>query len=136
MRRWLEYPTASHRGWLRGLQDPKIATALQLMHDMPAHEWSVQKLANAAGMSRSKFAARFADLIGEPPLKYLTSWRMVLAAQALESAPDRPLIDIAQSVGYQTEASFSVWFKRQFGKPPGAWRKDSSLQTSVRQKVS
>ena len=131
MRDWLGQPSDDHQGWLKGLQDPNIAKALQLMHDAPARDWSVQDLATQAGMSRSQFAARFAELIGEPPLRYLTRWRMVLAALELEKGSDRPIIDIALSVGYQSEASFSASFKRQFGQPPGAWRKNNPVTARV-----
>ncbi|WP_424832505.1 AraC family transcriptional regulator [Ruegeria sp.] len=123
MRSWLESSPEAHDGWLKGLQDPSIARALKLMHDEPARDWTIQELAEATGMSRAKFAAQFTKLIGEPPLKYLTRWRMVLAAEQLGNVSGPAIIDVALSVGYQSEASFSASFKRQFGIPPGAWRK-------------
>ncbi len=134
MRQWLKTPTSHHLGWIRGLKDPNISKALRLLHADPAHNWSVRELAVKVGMSRSNFAARFALLTGEPPLRYLTHWRMHLAMRMLRKDPIRPIYDIAASVGYDSEASFSAAFKRQTGKPPGAWRKDTLLEFTSRSK--
>lgn len=122
MRHWLKQSSPKEPGWMRGLRDPQVARALQLMHKTPAHNWSVQELASEVAMSRSTFASRFARVTGEAPLGYLTRWRMVLAAQQLETEPHNPISAIALAVGYESVASFSATFKRQFGKPPGAWR--------------
>ena len=124
IRTWINDAPRGTLGWLDALRDPKIGKAIQLVHELPGEDWAVHKLASEVGMSRSNFAARFAQLTGEPPLRYLTRWRMVLAAHALETEPHRSINDIALSVGYDSETSFSVAFKRQFGKPPGGWRKD------------
>lgn len=127
MRHWLTQSPPNQPGWMRGLRDPQIARALQLMHKMPAHSWTVQELASEVAMSRSTFAARFARVTGEPPLSYLTRWRMDLAAQQLETEPRNPISAIALSVGYESVASFSTTFKLRFGKPPGAWRQAATL---------
>ncbi|WP_419910674.1 AraC family transcriptional regulator [Hoeflea sp.] len=124
MRRWLKQAPPGQPGWMEGLRDPQVAKALQVIHQSPVHNWSVQELAEEVAMSRSSFAARFAEVTGESPLRYLTRWRMILAARQLENEPGSPISSIAFSVGYDSTASFSETFKRQFGKSPGAWRKD------------
>lgn len=127
IRRWLMKSPPPDVGWIRGLRDPQIAKALQLMHSYPARSWSVQELASHVAMSRSTFAARFSEVTGAAPLRYLIRWRMMLAAQKLEAEPTRPIGDVALSVGYDSEAAFSSAFKRKFGKPPSVWRRDAAL---------
>ena len=92
------------------------------MHGQPAAEWTVDKLGQEAGLSRSALAERFTELIGEPPMHYLARWRMQVAAHRLRTSA-LPLARIAESVGYESEASFSRAFKRAFGMPPATWRK-------------
>lgn len=130
MRQWLGKSSSEHLGLLKGLLDPHVSKALHMMHNDPAQDWSVGGLATEVGMSRSNFAARFSQIIGEPPLRYLTRWRMIRASSELENQPNRALGEIAMSVGYDSEASFSAAFKRQFGKPPGTWRNDGMLAAS------
>ena len=120
LRAWLESESAPP-GWLGALRDPQIGRALTLLHLDPAHGWTVANLAAEVNMSRSAFAARFAALVGEPPLAYLTRWRMRLAAGLLRA--DVPLTEIAERVGYESEAAFSVAFKRERGIPPGRYRR-------------
>ena len=127
LRGWLHALPSDQLGWLRGLEDVHVTTALALIHSEPTKPWTVQKLATRTGMSRSNFAARFAELVGEPPLRYLTRWRMILAAQILNVDLSRTVSSIAQEVGYDSEAAFSAAFKRQYGKPPGTWRRDGIL---------
>ncbi|MCY6383659.1 AraC family transcriptional regulator [Hoeflea prorocentri] len=134
MRRWLTRSSPEQIGWLKGLHDPQVAKALQAMHESPSRNWSVQELASEVAMSRSTFAARFSRTTGETPLRYLTRWRMILAARQLEMEPNRSINRIALSVGYDSGASFSATFKRLFGKSPGAWRRGLALPEEARKK--
>lgn len=113
------------KGWLAGLRDRFVARALALMHARPAHPWTVEDLAQKVGMSRSGFAQRFANLLGVPPMQYLTQWRLRLAAQQLRLA-ERPLVSVAEDVGYESEAAFNRAFKREFGIPPATWRRNTA----------
>ncbi len=108
-------------GWLAGLADPIVGKALGLLHGQPAKAWTVDTLARRVGTSRSVLAERFSATVGKSPIKYLTAWRMELAAIRLLESNDTTL-DIAEDVGYESEASFSRAFKRHVGQPPGAWR--------------
>ncbi|GIF62445.1 AraC family transcriptional regulator [Asanoa ishikariensis] len=110
------------RGWSAALSDPVVATAIQAVHRSPQTQWTVAGLAAEAGLSRAPFAARFARLVGQPPLRYLTCWRMTLAAGLLRDG-DAPLAEIAATVGYGSEFAFAAAFKRQFGAAPGRWRR-------------
>jgi AraC family transcriptional regulator, alkane utilization regulator len=93
-----------------------------VMHAQPAHCWTVDELARKVGLSRSALAQRFSELLGQPPMQYLASWRLMIAAQELASGT-RTLAVIAQQVGYESEAAFNRAFKREFGMPPAGWRK-------------
>jgi AraC-like DNA-binding protein len=108
--------------WLRALKDPPIATALRLLHEQPEQPWTVEGLAEQLAMSRSAFAARFRELVGEPPLSYLTRWRLQKAADRMRQS-DATLRAIAREVGYETESAFGKAFRRQFGVSPGEYRK-------------
>lgn len=110
------------QGWLAGLRDPNIGRALTLLHGSPAKAWSAEALAADVGMSRSGFAERFTSLVGQPPMQYLTFWRMHLAAQKLRDSRDT-IAQVGFSVGYESEAAFSRAFKRQYGDSPAAWRR-------------
>lgn len=125
MRNWLTKASTKPPSWVKGLRDPHIAQALQLMHSDPSRSWTVQELASSVGMSRSNFAARFAQVTDQSPLRYLMRWRMSLAAHQLESQPAKPVSAIAADVGYDSEATFSTSFKRALGKSPSVWRKES-----------
>ena len=109
------------RGWLAGLRDPHIGRALALLHARPAEAWTAESLALEVGMSRSVFADRFSSLVGQPPMQYLTMWRMHVAAQYLREGSGS-LAQIGAAIGYDSEAAFSRAFKRQFGVSPGGWR--------------
>jgi AraC-like DNA-binding protein len=111
-------------GWLGALRDPQIGSALGCMHEDPAHPWTVEALAQRVAMSRSTFAARFAEIVGEPPLHYLTRWRMQKARSLLREGRV-PLSEVAARVGYDSEAAFSKAFKRAVGEAPGAYRRAS-----------
>jgi transcriptional regulator GlxA family with amidase domain len=109
-------------GWLAGLRDPQVGHALALMHGHPARDWTLEALARAVGMSRSAFADRFAGVVQESPMRYLTRWRMQLAKGLLESH-GTGVAQVAAEVGYESEAAFNRAFKKCFGTPPGAWRR-------------
>jgi len=110
------------QGWLAGVRDPNIGRALALLHEAPAKAWSAEALASEVGMSRSGFAERFTSLVGQPPMQYLTFWRMHLAAQRLRESRET-IAQVGFGVGYESEAAFSRAFKRQFGSSPAAWRR-------------
>jgi AraC-like DNA-binding protein len=121
LRRYVESMPPGRTGWLAALGDPHVGKALALLHHRPARPWTVEELGRAAGLSRSALAQRFAALIGKPPMRYLTQWRLTLAAHLLKSS-DRPAASIAAAVGYDSEAAFNRAFKREFGAPPATWR--------------
>jgi AraC-like DNA-binding protein len=106
-----------------------LGTALSALHDKVDAPWTVESLAESAGMSRSAFAARFKELLGQTPLEYVTEWRMQKAMQLLEQR-DKKLIDIARSVGYESDAAFSKAFKRVVGANPGEYLKRASERLS------
>jgi AraC-like DNA-binding protein len=122
IRRFASSQPADQRGWLAGLRDRHVGRALALLHGKPAHAWTVDGLAREVALSRSAFAERFVELIGEPPMQYLTRWRLALAAQRLRNGNDT-VARIADGSGYESEAAFNRAFKREFGMPPSAWRK-------------
>lgn len=108
-------------GWLRALSDPRITTALELMHSKPEYNWQLHELAHACAMSRTTFALHFRTIAGTTPLAYLTDWRMRLASRALREETT-PIALIGQRVGYQSESAFSTAFKRSTGQSPKACR--------------
>src|ERR1700681_3911909 len=111
--------------WLRAIFDPKIGTALKAMHERIENPWTVETLAVAAGMSRSAFALRFRELLGETPLEYLTNWRMYKATGLLREG-DRKLFEVAKAVGYDSDAAFSKAFKRVLGVAPREFRRSAA----------
>jgi transcriptional regulator GlxA family with amidase domain len=108
-------------GWLAATGDPVIGRALRLLHDDPARDWTVDELAHAAGTSRSVLTERFSRLLGQSPMQYLTEWRMQLAADLLRSTSLK-LADIAERVGYGSDAAFSRAFRRHVGTWPAEFR--------------
>ena len=122
VRTYLDGDAPCRRGWLRALQDPPVSRALAAIHQDPAAPWTVERLASEAGLSRAGFAARFCDLVGEPPMRYVTRWRMYRAGHLLRTEP-LTLADVAERVGYRSEAAFSRVFKRWMPSAPGAYRK-------------
>ena len=122
VRRYLELLPANHTGWLAGLRDPAIGRALALLHERPAHGWTLEQLAREVGMSRSVLAERFTHLVGQPPMQYFTRWRVQLAARLLSDGPSK-VAAVGQEVGYASEAAFSRSFKKIAGVSPAAWRK-------------
>ena len=122
VRRYVENLPDESTGWLAGLRDRQVGRALALIHQDPAHPWTVEALAGEAAMSRSAFYERFDRLIGQAPMQYLTQWRMSVAASALRQTR-APIAAIALDVGYDSEAAFTRAFKRSVGTPPGRWRR-------------
>jgi AraC-like DNA-binding protein len=122
VRRYLESLPADRADWLAGLRDPFVGRALTALHRSPSHDWTLERLAHEVGLSRSALAERFTQFVGQPPMQYLASWRMQLAANQLRSGIDS-VADIAGRVGYESEAAFSRAFKRAVGEPPSVWRK-------------
>jgi AraC-like DNA-binding protein len=122
LRAWCARPQSAPPAWYRALADPAIGDALRLLHEDPAHRWTVAELAAKVGMSRAAFAARFTSLAGRPPLTYLTGWRMTLAADLLRDTQDT-IATVARKVGYEDAFAFSVAFKRARGVSPSVWRR-------------
>ena len=121
VRRHLASLAPDQAGWLAGLRDQQIGRALALLHDRPAHAWTLDDLALQVGMSRSALAERFTHFVGVPPIQYLAQWRMQLAATLLSSTA-LGLAELAGQVGYGSEAALSRAFKRWAGVAPALWR--------------
>ena len=107
--------------WYDALRDPAVGAVLQALHRDPAAPWTVETLGRAAGLSRAAFARRFAAAVGEPPLTYLTAWRIALAKEELQR-DGSTLASVARTVGYASEFALSAAFRRTVGEPPGRWR--------------
>jgi len=124
LRTWLDGQPARGvtTGWAAALNDPATTAALHAMHRDPARPWTVATLAAEAGLSRAPFARRFTALLGQPPMSYLTWWRMTTAARLLQET-DAPLSAIADRIGYASEFAFANAFKRQYGTAPGRYRR-------------
>ena len=122
LRAYIASESERNQGWLRAVFDPQIGTALTAFHDRVGAPWTVESLSEAAGVSRSAFAVRFKELLGQTPLEYVTEWRMQKAMQLLEQR-DKKLVDVARSVGYESDAAFSKAFKRVVGASPGEYLK-------------
>jgi AraC-like DNA-binding protein len=122
VRRYADTLSAEDTGWLAGLRDRFVGKALGLMHARPEHAWSIDELGAQVGMSRSALAQRFTDLVGQPPMQYLTRWRLTVAAQRLRRE-STSLNRIAEQVGYVSQPAFNRAFKREFGVTPARWRR-------------
>lgn len=122
LRLYMQERSGTCTGWLAGVRDPVVGSALQALHKRPEHPWTVEELAHTAGTSRSVLAERFQLLVGSSPIQYLTQWRMVLASNLLARS-SAPMTRIAEAVGYQTDTAFSRAFRREFGQPPATWRR-------------
>jgi AraC-like DNA-binding protein len=125
LRVWLVTSDAPSLGWIRGLRDPHLARALAVMHGAPGQSWTLARIARRAGTSRATLARRFAEIVGQTPLAYLTRLRMERAARQLADDPERSLDDVAASHGYRSVAAFSRAFKRAIGTSPGALRREA-----------
>lgn len=121
LRAYVEGLPAEQSGWLAGLRDPLVGRCLALMHEHPARGWTLDDLAEASFTSRSVLAERFTALVGVAPMQYLKRWRLALAARMLCSERGK-LAQVAEAVGYESEASFSRAFRSEYGVPPGTWR--------------
>lgn len=121
-RRYLETLPENASGWLAALRDRYVGKAIALMHERPAEPWTVDELGKQAGLSRSALHERFIALVGQPPMQYLTNWRMQRGAQLLRDEGAN-VATIALEVGYDSEAAFARAFKRAVGQPPAAWRR-------------
>ena len=129
LRAWLETDPAAHGGWLGALRDQQIGRAITLIQREPARAWTVASLARELAMSRSAFAARFTELLGEPAMQYVARWRMHTAVSALQE-DGATVAELANRLGYRSEAAFARAFKRVIGVPPGAVRRRSASATT------
>jgi AraC-like DNA-binding protein len=124
IRAWLEdQPEGS--GWTTAVRDQAVRAALLGIHSTPSRQWTVASLGELAGLSRAAFSRRFTSMIGQPPMAYLTWWRMILAARLLR-ASDAPLRTVAEQVGYSSEFAFGAAFKREHGTTPGTYRRNGA----------
>ena len=130
LRRYVASLPEQQVGWLAGARDPIVGKSLGLLHSRVAHPWTIADLAEQVGISRSGLVQRFARYLSEPPMTYLTRWRLQLAARSLERT-SRGVAEIAADIGYESEAAFNRAFKREFGQPPGLYRR--SHKNSLRQ---
>jgi AraC-like DNA-binding protein len=121
LRAWFASPGAATPAWYRAFGDPVVGHALRLLHNEPAEPWTVARLAAATAVSRATLARRFTALVGEPPMSFLTGWRLALAADLLR-ASDAPISAVAQKVGYGNGFALSVAFKRHHGRSPQRYR--------------
>ena len=126
VRRHLESLPTDQSSWLAGLRDPFVGRALTSLHRDPARAWTIESLAKHVALSRSALAARFAQYGGQPPMQYLASWRMQLAANQLRSTGEA-IAEVAGRVGYESEAAFSRAFKKLVGVSPSEWRTQRQL---------
>jgi AraC-like DNA-binding protein len=110
-------------GWLAGLRDRFVGRALALLHERPSASWTIDELGNQVGLSRSSLHQRFVEFVGQPPMQYLTQWRMQLASRLLRETQSS-VAAIALDVGYDSEAAFVRAFRRLVGMPPATWRRE------------
>jgi AraC-like DNA-binding protein len=123
LRRHVDGLPEQQRGWLAGARDPVVGRSLGLLHSRIAYPWTIAHLADEVGISRSALVERFTRYLSEPPMTYLTRWRLQLAAQSLKKT-SRSVAEVAADHGYESEAAFSRAFKREFGQPPGQYRSE------------
>jgi AraC-like DNA-binding protein len=124
IRQYLETLPPAQTGWLAGLRDPVVGQALAALHGQPSESWTVEKLARLVGLSRSVFAERFNEMVGQPPMQYLALWRMQLASRLLVEGGH--VAGVADAVGYESEAAFSRAFKKLVGQAPATWRRGTA----------
>lgn len=130
LRAWFEEQRDAS-GWAAALHDPAVAAALRAIHGDPGRPWTVDELGRLARLSRAAFARRFTRLVGRPPLTYLTWWRMASAARLLRTS-DASVEAIAREVGYTSPYAFTHAFKRQYGAPPGGYRRQARADPAGR----
>jgi len=114
----------SDRPVLAGFADPNIARALKAVHDDPGFNWSLEQLGNLAGMSRTSFVSKFTNCVSMTPMEYITHWRMQIARKLLAETSS-PIIEVAERVGYQSEAAFGRVFKKHFERAPATYRRSA-----------
>jgi AraC-like DNA-binding protein len=131
LRRYVAQWPEGRTGWLAGARDPEVGKALSLMHGRPAHPWTLADLARESGISRSVLAERFRHFLNQPPMAYLTRWRLQLGARTLVST-SQSVAQVAADVGYESEAAFNRAFKREFGVPPARFRRQSKPAVAAR----
>ena len=129
LRQYVASLPAEETGWLAGARDPVVGKSLAILHSRVDHPWTIAELAQEVGMSRSALLERFSRYLSEPPMAYLTRWRLQLAARTLASTP-RSVAEIAGEVGYESEAAFSRAFKREFGSPPAKFRRERRAEST------
>jgi AraC-like DNA-binding protein len=131
IRRHVDQLPEQTTGWLAGLRDRFVGRALALMHERPSAPWTIEDLSSQVGLSRSALHERFVSLIGQPPVQYLTNWRMQLASRKLLEGRSS-IAAVAVDVGYDSEAAFARAFKRLVGMPPAAWRRAHETSATAR----
>jgi AraC family transcriptional regulator, alkane utilization regulator len=125
VRQYMDSLPEAQTGWLGALRDRHVGRALALLHDRPCAAWTLDDLSREVGLSRSALGDRFVALVGKPPMQYLTGWRLAMAESRLRRG-EGSIQRIATDVGYESEAAFSRAFKREFGLPPAAWRRQQA----------
>ncbi|GAA5165378.1 AraC family transcriptional regulator [Amycolatopsis dongchuanensis] len=131
LREWLtEEPGRDAAGWCAALTDPVVGEALRCVHGDPVRQWTVEELGARAGLSRAAFSRRFAALVGQPPMAYLTYWRLTIGARLLRET-DLPLPAVAQRCGYSSPFAFATAFKREHGVAPGRYRARHQAEDDV-----
>jgi transcriptional regulator GlxA family with amidase domain len=130
LRRYVRELPEEQTGWLAGARDAQVGKALTLLHHRHAHPWTVADLAREVGVSRTVLSERFRHFLGEPPMTYLTRWRLRLGARAL-TGTSHSVAEIASQVGYESEAAFNRAFKREYGEPPARYRKSQAGQRAA-----
>ena len=127
VRHWIETDDQAETGWVAALRDRHLGRALTALHRDPGADWTLASLAEAAALSRSAFAARFTEVVGEPAMQYATRWRLSLARAALREG-DEPLGVVGERFGYRSEAAFCRAYKRTFGVSPGRDRRAGAAE--------
>lgn len=123
LRRHIESLPEQQNGWLAGARDPVVGRSLGLLHSRVDHPWTIESLASEVGISRSALIERFTKYLAEPPMTYLTRWRLQLAGSAL-AGTSKGVAEIASEIGYESESAFNRAFKREFGLPPARYRRE------------
>lgn len=129
LRSYLVHAPNGDDGWLKGFGDQRLAIVLSCIHGEPSHDWSLDELAKKAGMSRTSLAVRFREMLGIPPLAYLTQWRMYLARRELRAGAS--VSEAAAAVGYSSESAFSNAFKRLMAVAPGQYRRAAQAEVET-----
>lgn len=130
LRRYARDLPEGQTGWLAAARDAEVGRALTLLHQRYAHPWTVAELAREIGLSRTVLAERFRHFLGEPPMSYLTRWRLGVGARAL-TGTSHSVAQIASEVGYESEATFNRAFKREFGLPPARYRREKAAERAA-----